>query len=311
MGGYVVGIGDLYQGPGKYNYSLPEWILKKFYEGTMFGGKAYNDNDKKRVDLDCALLYQRHVPKEGVEPEKTPWAVISAGGPGSGKTTIMERDRNEKMAHGDINFAYVDPDAVCMKQMENTYLADKQKEEMTLAELYTKWRNASNFIFHYLLGNLVRLKQSFYMGTTAAAKETPLFFDLLKPAYKIRLIHVIAPVEVCKDSIAIRDKTFFQTTKEDIENKPIAVAERIVDYMKYADVIDFYYRDAAEAPALLVARYTADAADPRLRLVKLNQKGYDAMKKVHNAICDKLGRKDLLWEVAVEGKRPEEVKQED
>jgi predicted ABC-type ATPase len=125
--------------------------------------------------------------------------VITAGAPGSGKTTVLEQDREGE------NIAYMDPDAICLKRQELTYLADIASHDgspESRLEAYNKWRPASNAAAHIILGNLIREKCAFDVGTTSSSPMTYKFFEFLKSqGYEIKLLHIIAPDDVRIGSI--------------------------------------------------------------------------------------------------------------
>lgn len=138
----------------------------------------------------------------------------------------------------------MDTDAIYLKRQEFTYLADIASHDgfpESRLEAYNKWRPASNAAAHIILGNLIREKCAFYFGTTSSSPMTYKFFEFLKSqGYEIKLLHIIAPDDVRIGSIQERDKTFIQTTAQDIAEKGDLTPPRISDtFFKYADEIDF------------------------------------------------------------------------
>lgn len=122
---------------------------------------------------------------------------------------------------------------------------------------YDTWRPASNFLTHIHIADYVAKGSSFIFGTTSSSEQMASTFEYFKDkGYDIRLIHVSAPDEVRVASIKLRDKEFVQTTDEDIREKGNLVPERINDtYMRYADAIEFHYRDKAEGDAVHAATW--------------------------------------------------------
>ena len=217
--------------------------------------------------------------------------------------------------------AYICPDDVCLKSMSLTYgvelagrLEDLSKttfasaEEAQIAEknlrqeLYNKWRPGSNAATHVILGNLIREKYDIFFGTTASSPFTVNFFQFFKEqGYKIRVLHISAPDDVRWGSIQERDKTFVQTTEQDIVEKGDLVPQRIQDtYLKLADEIAFFYRAGVKENAVLVATWIRGAESEKPVLTIHDSKRYGEIKKIHNAVCDRLKRSDILWESAVE-----------
>lgn len=75
-------------------------------------------------------------------------------------------------------------------------------------------------------------------------------------------------------SIIARDKQFVQTTEADIRDKGKMFPQRIRDtYLKYADEIEFYYRDAVDQNAILAGKWK----DGKIELL------------------DGVGQEDLMW----------------
>ncbi len=284
----VCNIGALYR--EDYSYSLPRGILEKFLQGTEFGYKGYTEEEKERVKEDLREIFSRVI---AVNPMHQKVAVITAGAPGAGKTTLLHTDLEANKAKG-LNFAYICPDDVALKSQTRTYLQDGD---------YNKWRCASNAITHIVLANLIDQGMAFYFGTTASSKETWRFFKFLKDrGYEIRLIHITAPDSVRWGSIQERDKTFIQTTEEDVREKGGLLPQRIMDtFLTYADRIDFYYRGGVDQDAQLAAKWERAAGDMGT-LEVVDHFLYSQVKAVHNAAIIKLNRLELIWESTVRQK---------
>jgi len=171
---------------------------------------------------------------------------------------------------------------------------------------YNKWRPGSNAATHLILGNLIREKCAFYFGSTSSGPATGKFFEFLKTqGYTIMVIHVSAPDDVRWGSIQERDKTFVQTTEQDVKEKGLLLPQRINDtFLKYADEIEFYYRGDVKQDAVLAARWlkNEDVSEFAGTLQILEPKQYEQIKSVHNAAVDILKKPELLWEEAVESK---------
>jgi hypothetical protein len=218
----------------------------------------------------------------------------------------MRQDLEEKRSVGK-NFAYIDPDDVCLKTQKRTYLADIAKSDGSKEQWqasYNKWRPGSNAATHLILGTLIREKQAFYFGTTSSGPATNKFFEFLKKqGYQIRVLHITAPDDVRWESVKERDKTFVQTTEQDIKDKGLLITQRINDtFLAFADRIEFYYRGAVKEDAVLAATWERNS-DPQgapgtLKII--SPAHYQQIKTIHNTTAEVLKRPDLSWEVSVE-----------
>lgn len=281
-----------------YQYSLPQKILEGFLAGTEFGYSGYTTEEVALLKADINQIFQRII---SLNPPKNCQALITAGAPGAGKTTLLR-------AQLKADSAYIDPDDVCLRQMELTYQTElaagmalisaktftsneacEQAVKELREKLYAKWRPGSNAACHFILANLIREKIEFYYGTTATAPQTRLFFNFLKQnGYAIHLLHLSAPDQVRWDSIQERDKTFIQTTQEDIFSKGKLLPERIRDtYLALADTIAFYFRAVFDEPAVLAATWIRGKG-----LHVNDSKAYEAVQVVHNKTCPD----ELKWE---------------
>ena len=273
-----------------YQYSLPRSVIETFFSGNAFDyKKLYSQEDLSKVEADIQSIWDKIIRRN---PDQTSRAVITAGAPGAGKTIKLKQDMEGK------NCAYIDPDDVCLKSQEITYLADITEgngSQASRKEAYDKWRPASNAATHIVLGNLIRDKYAFYFGTTSSSPMTYKFFEFLKAqGYDIKLIHVVAPDSIRVESIKERDKIFIQTTEQDIIEKGGLVPQRITDtFFKYADEIDFYYRDEVHEDAVLAATWK------NKHITVIDEGAYEKMKAVHNLVAERLEREDLFWDTAV------------
>lgn len=287
-----------------YSYSLPQKILEGYLSGTGFPDSvAYTQEESQRLREDIQEIAQNIL---GANPVKENVAIMTAGAPGAGKTLQLRQDLAAKAAEGK-RYAYIDPDDVCLKSQPRTYgaeIAAGDGSKSARQDAYNKWRAGSNAANHLILGNLIREKYGFYFGTTSSGPQVGKFFEFLKAqGYKIRLIHVSAPDEVHWGSIQERDKTFVQTTEQDVKEKGFLLPQRINDaFLKYADEIEFYQRNGVHENAILAATWVRNAKDSDKlgTLHVVDQKEYAKIKAIHNAAVKVLGRPDLEWERAVE-----------
>ena len=304
----------LYQ-RGVYEYSLPRKVLESFLDGKAFDHKeSYTATEKTALLRDIENIYNKQTTRK-----ELPIAVISAGAPGAGKTRLMRQDQEHLRSSGEIGYSYIDPDDVCLKEMEETYQVELREklaaiehmgfteeadriaaEKAIRLELYNKWRPGSNAANHIILAHLIKHQFAFYFGTTATSPQTHLFFKFLKDhGYQIRLMHLSATDDVRWASVQERDKTFVQTTEADIREKGDLFPRRISDtYLKYADEIGFYHRAAVDQAAVLGATWVRIDQTKNGRLTILNQNAYEQIKTIHN-----LNESDEdSWENTVEGR---------
>lgn len=287
-----------------YQYSLPQKVLESFISGKAFDNKEnYIEEESRNLHNDINELYDRII---SAAPAKEKIAIMTAGAPGAGKTTKLRQDLETNALLG-RRYAYICPDDVCLQNQTRTYKADLDKADNSIDTrqgAYNKWRPGSNAATHLILGNLIREKYGFYFGTTSTGPTTGKFFEFLKSqGYAIRLIHVSAPDEIRWNSIQERDKTFVQTTEQDVREKGLLLPQRITDtYLKYADEIEFYYRDGVKQDAVLAAKWLRNEDDQqhlgRLEIIAPEQ--YQKIKTIHNEAATALTRPDLYWESAVE-----------
>ncbi|MDN3506654.1 MAG: zeta toxin family protein [Simkaniaceae bacterium] len=292
----IMNLGDIYN--DLYSYSLPKHVLEGFLDGQAFDRTvSHTPDEAQRLHRDIDAIYQRIMAQT---PVKEKLAVITAGAPGAGKTTLQE----QLLAESDKSYAYVCPDAVCLKQMELTYGAeiadgDGAKEARRLA--YNNWRPGSNAAAHLILGNLIRQGYGFYFGSTSTGDKTHFFFNhLKKQGYKIHLVHVSASDDVRFAANTTRDDFFVQTTKDDEVEKGKLLPQRINDtYLEFADKIDFYHRSAADGDAKLAATWTREGG-----VEVIDRDEYARVKEIHNAGATEAA---LKWEASVEKRRDLQV----
>ncbi len=327
----ICDLDQIYQQNG-FHYSLPRHMLEKYYQGKYFPDSVgYDAEIKAKVVQDTNSMYQTILAKN---PAHEKIAVITAGSPGSGKTWRMRADLKEQ----EKSFAYIDPDDVALKSgMVITYLTELAEgleeikktpcvspeekralerigkkayaspEEKLTAEkefrtaMYNKYRDGSNFATHVILAQLIKSGTAFYYGTTSSSPASAFFYKFLKDnGYTIRMLHMTAPDDVRWASIKERDKTFVQTTEADIRDKAYMVPERIDDtYLKYADTIEFCFRDGVHKSGVHAATWTR-TQDGKGVLVIHDKEAYAQVKKTHDVLCK--GKENILWKNTVEQK---------
>lgn len=294
----------IYEKEKGFEFSLPRSILESYYSGKAFDHKVeYTADEFTRLQQDISDIFSRIM---SAQPIKNKVAVISAGSPGTGKTLLMRQVLAEQATKGHV-YAYIDPDDVCLRNQLRTYLPDVNKGENDYEvrkNAYTKWRPGSNAAAQVVLANLIRDKYGFFYGMTSSSPATGKFLDFLKKqGYQIKLQHVSAPDDVRWGSILERDKTFVQTTEQDVREKGLLVPQRIQDtYLKYADEIDFYFRKSVNESAVLGATWkkNQDSLEPMGVLTVIDLQNYENIKKIHDTVCAQLNRPEIRWEETIE-----------
>lgn len=180
--------------------------------------------------------------------------IATAGGPGAGKTTILEEHLRDKK-----QFVYLDPDQRALKFMINTYLQaftnDKVNEfkihtrsdwEKLLEKAYSKWRASSNYITQILLNEAFKNGYNIAHGTTSTSEHVAEIYQKLKEnGYKISLLLIYSTDENRSNALQHRTKVqnFVQNTLEDSIKKGKLFAERLPVYFQYADEMNIYWID--------------------------------------------------------------------
>lgn len=179
--------------------------------------------------------------------------VLTAGGPGSGKSTHLETvlgfSRDESVNHlvTDTNkYAYIDPDRRALFFMENTFKKSCNSGK-DATEAYTHWREASQFIAETLLALALNEGYAIAFGTTMTAP--PQIIEKLMTTikgsygYSVEMHHISASDDVRVASIKAREENgIIQSTTDDVRSKGGAFFERLPAYVKNMDTIIFMYR---------------------------------------------------------------------
>ena len=212
------------------DHFFPRALLKKYL------------TDYTAEELD--LIYQDFVEirhKTFFHAEKRPVYIATAGGPASGKTTLLENFLDTSPDH----FAYIDPDRTCLPQMEKTYKKDLSENTRELYPAYVHWRAASNFIANTLLALALKDGYAIAHGTTMTASETKRVLASLRTQYRynVTLWHLTCAENVRVESLAKRVSSGnVQCTPQDFEEKGKFFYQRLPDYVGGSDKIVFFYR---------------------------------------------------------------------
>ena len=157
---------------------------------------------------DIRGIYQKMILEQSKDnsPAK-PVAIITAGASGAGKSTLIKQDLENI-------YVYVSGSDVCLKNQIRTYQNDLQSSDQSLfsrQNIYSKWKPSARAAKHLILGNMIRDKKSFCLGSTCTDSTTGHFFEFLKKqGYQIKLIYVAASDETRWNSIQERNKTLLK-----------------------------------------------------------------------------------------------------
>ncbi|MCH9612892.1 MAG: hypothetical protein S4CHLAM102_13920 [Chlamydiia bacterium] len=277
-----------------FQYSMPREMVEKCFDGTAMG-QVYTEEEQARIAEDINALFWKIFDEADAEGLL---AVMTAGAPGAGKTTVMEQELDRLKAQG-RSYAYIDYDQVCLKGLRSTYLADIEAG-MDGYAAYTKWRAASHAATHVILANLVRLKKPFFFGTTSTHEKTYVLLDFLrKQGYSIEILHVNASDETRVKSVEKDKSVFVHRTEEDVRDKAVLLPQRILDAVLTVDKVKFFWRDGAEENAVHAATWEKIPETDHGTLRAESFADLSKVVEVHNAAIEKLNKPELSWENTV------------
>jgi predicted ABC-type ATPase len=221
-------------------------------------------DEKEREDIAKDLEVVRSVCRVKEAPSKDrPFYLASAGGPGSRKSTILERfiQRNPEFQAG----VYLDPDHRALKFMAHTYY-DKSLNAVQAASnpdyleirkaAYEKWRGASNYITFVLLEEALQKKSDIMHGTTLTGAYVEEFLKKLKAeGYHITLVLCYCEDEIRQEAIEYRnnEQRWYQSTADDASSKGKSFVEKLSVYFQYADTLHLYWSDDLMAEERIAA----------------------------------------------------------
>lgn len=286
-----------------YQYFLPSDILIKFFNGTAFQGAPYSNEELENLCTDINELYQNILATK--PPRKGGTAIISAGAPGSGKTTKLREELawNHK---GDRYHAIICPEDICLPNMKRTYKKDlgENTSQAHLKKTYDKWISGAHAAAHFILAFLIKNNYDFFYGTSLSYPMTANLLKFIKlNGYSIRIIYVVAPNQLCFDSIVERKKPPYDISLEEIKKKAAYCALKIVDtYFQYASEVDFCCRENARSKTIVGAVWKTkkDYDDNMNRLYIFNTFAYEKIKELHNSAISKYESVELMWENSIE-----------
>lgn len=183
--------------------------------------------------------------------------VVTAGGPGAGKSTVLERliadgECPDASLDKSIVRAYIDPDRSCLLRMTRTYKADIASGAKTPQAAYEHWREASNFLSNFYLA--VALKEGYAIahGSTMATPYAKNALGAIRNMYNYRVtvVHVTCAEDVRKVSEELRRKGgVVQCTDQDFKDKQAMFFTLLSDYLNCSDDLLFCYRGSYDQSA--------------------------------------------------------------
>ncbi len=215
--------------------SPKHWLSGDMIQGSL---NKYSQEDLERIVDDFFDLQDAHF----ANPKSERSYVVTAGAPGSGKTTYLEK----LLASGSYRgFVYIDPDRTCLLKMTRTYLADVESGQKSSKEAYEYWRDASNFAANALLAIALQREYAIVHGSTSTSPHIKKVLDTVHSVYHYttKMHHINCDEAVRIDSYNQRNaQGAYQCTIEDFRDKVGMFYQRLPDYLHTAH-IDFIYRD--------------------------------------------------------------------
>lgn len=212
---------------------------------------SYDEKAREEIAKDLGVVSSVCRVKEAASKDH-PFYLATAGGPGSRKSTILERviQQNPVYQAG----VKLDPDWV-LKFMAHTYQAQSLNALKTgsnpnyleiLKAAYETWRGASNYITLTLIEEVLQKKADLIHGTTSTGPHVEeLFQKLKKEGYHITLLLCYCEDDLRKEAIEYRarEQRTYQSTPEDALAKGKLFVEKLPLYFKYADTLYLYWSD--------------------------------------------------------------------
>ncbi len=225
---------------------------------------SYDEKEKEDIAKDLEVVRSVCHVAEATTKDR-PFYLASAGGPGSRKSTILERFIKSHPEYQ--SGVYLDPDQRGLKFMPHTYY-DKSLNALQSGSnpnyleiqkaAYEKWRGASNYITLMLMEEALQKKTDVIHGTTLTGAYVSDFLKKLKAeGYHITLVLCYADDEVRKEAIEYRnnEQRFYQSTPEDAVSKGKIFAEKLSIYFQYADTLYLYWSDDLLVEEVLAATF--------------------------------------------------------
>ncbi len=223
---------------------------------------SYDEKEKEDIAKDLEVVRSVCHVKEASTKE-SPFYLASAGGPGSRKSTILERfiQSHPEFQSG----VYLDPDHRALKFMAHTYYDQSLSALMAASKpdyleirkaAYEKWRGASNYITLTLLEEALQKKNDIIHGTTLTGAYVEEFLKKLKAeGYHITLVLCYCEDEIRQEAVEYRnnEQKWYQSTPEDASSKGKVFAQKLSVYFQYADTLHLYWSDDLMAEERIAA----------------------------------------------------------
>jgi len=228
--------------------------------------KGYSEEEKEAIEKDLSVVRSVCFSPVTEKKEKKILYLATAGGPGSRKTTILERFIKDHNLNSSV--VYLDPDQRALKFMPHTYysrslcafeLAKFENYSLAVKNAYEKWRGASNYITLTLMEEAFAQQKSIAHGTTSTGDHITKFYPKLKEAgYEIVLLLCFADDDFRQKAVQYRndEQKFYQSTPEDAVSKGKSFYQKIQNYFTYADTLYLFWSDDLQTNERLVAIVT-------------------------------------------------------
>jgi predicted ABC-type ATPase len=179
--------------------------------------------------------------------------LATAGGPGAGKTTILEQYLAAAKEASYRSMVVSDPDQPILRMMGNlnvrhmqslARVADAGSTGAANKAAYDFCRDGSNYIAYAVLNKAVAGGYNIAHGTTSTGDKVPDNVSLLKAqGYQVHYLLVAAPDKVRTQNVQHRvtAQANYQSTPEDVKDKGGRFWEMLPFYFKQADKVDLYF----------------------------------------------------------------------
>lgn len=264
--------------------------------------KNYSEEEKVAISKDLRVVRSVCFPDD-VQANAKHVYVASAGGPGSRKTTILEKFIDTHSEFSDC--VYLDPDPRTLKYMVHTYISrslsplvisESASYDEVIKNAYNKWRFGSIYISAVLLEEAFQNRYDVAHGTTLTGEIVPRLLQAVKDGgYEITLLLCSASDDFRVASITRRnqDQRFYQSSPDDAVAKGLLFPQRMQTYFTLADNLYFYWSDSLQTPECLAATFEKGS------LTILDQKAWNSISEKYEADRELLkaeGKQLPSWE---------------
>lgn len=207
--------------------------------------------------------------------------VATAGGPRSGKSTLLEgllsggSCPDASFDHR-VKRAYIDPDRSCLFKMSHTYMRDRARGVRDPEEAYTYWREASICLANLFLARALDEGDAIAFGSTMATPNAVRALDAIEHryGYEVTILHVTCDEEVrVRTEEDCRARGIVQCTPKDFKEKNGMFFSLLPEYVKHRVV--FYWRGEGET----VCAAKMDKGE----LVVYNREAFAQIIRLHDA----------------------------